>query len=311
MRARLAGWSADRERPLILSRGESGIALRRLLPEDTPFVYEAHRLCFEHRAEGGADTGWGRGFLGRLRLRRREAAALRRADALVCLTPAVRDALVRHFDAAGHPTLVLPSGTDCSPPPAAPRDLDVVYAGKLVERKGADLLVDALALLPGRCAAILGGTEAQCRALRERARRRGISDEALQLPGFVEPGRVRSFLVRARAGACPLPAGVSPVAERYTSPLKVLELMAAGTPVVASDLPSVREILSDGETGLLVPPNDAAALARALERVLGDEALAEGLRRRARAAVQAYAWERRASRLADFLTPIAHRGRVC
>ena len=61
-----------------------------------------------------------------------------------------------------------------------------------------------------------------------------------------------------------------------------LEAMSAAVPCVASDVGGNRAILSDGETGLLVPPGDPAALAGALERVLTDEALAGARARRAR-----------------------------
>jgi glycosyltransferase involved in cell wall biosynthesis len=63
--------------------------------------------------------------------------------------------------------------------------------------------------------------------------------------------------------------------------LTVLEAAACGTPAVATDAPGLRDSVRDGETGLLVPPDDPAALARALGRVLGDAALRERLGRAA------------------------------
>ena len=83
----------------------------------------------------------------------------------------------------------------------------------------------------------------------------------------------------------------------FTSPLKIFEAMAAGIPVVASDLPAIREVIRDGENGVLVTPGDPAALAAGLDRVLGDPALAESIARQARKDVEAYAWDRRAERI--------------
>ncbi len=60
-------------------------------------------------------------------------------------------------------------------------------------------------------------------------------------------------------------------------PLFVFECMAAGTPLVATSVGGLPEIVDEGRTGLLVPPRDPAALADALERVLTDGALARRL----------------------------------
>jgi glycosyltransferase involved in cell wall biosynthesis len=85
--------------------------------------------------------------------------------------------------------------------------------------------------------------------------------------------------------------------ERHTSPLKAFEAMAAGRPIVASELPSSQEILKDGQNALLVPPGDAAALAGALKRLLEDGALSLRLARSAWDEAPRYSWDSRARRL--------------
>ena len=76
-------------------------------------------------------------------------------------------------------------------------------------------------------------------------------------------------------------------------PLALIEGMAAGCAVVGSAVPGVREVIEDGVDGVLVPEADPAALADALERLLRDDALADGLGRRAReVAVAEYGRER-------------------
>ena len=62
-----------------------------------------------------------------------------------------------------------------------------------------------------------------------------------------------------------LPNTASAISERYTSPLKLFEYLSLGRPIVASDLPAIREVLTDNETALLVPPGDPAALASAAD----------------------------------------------
>jgi len=70
-------------------------------------------------------------------------------------------------------------------------------------------------------------------------------------------------------------------------PMSVVEAMAGALPIVATAVGGICELIQDGETGLLVPPRDPAALAAALERLLADPDLARGLGQRARAQVRA------------------------
>lgn len=82
----------------------------------------------------------------------------------------------------------------------------------------------------------------------------------------------------------------------YFSPLKVLDAMACGVPNVASDIGQVPELISDGETGLIVPPGDAEALAGALRRLADDASLRARLGRTALAeARKKHAWKDRAA----------------
>jgi glycosyltransferase involved in cell wall biosynthesis len=96
----------------------------------------------------------------------------------------------------------------------------------------------------------------------------------------------------------------SQISAAYTSALKQYEYMASGRPIVASDLPALREVLTDGEQALLAEAGNAGALAAALRRVMDDEDLARGLARRAYDAVRAYSWARRAERLEPLLQAV-------
>jgi len=77
--------------------------------------------------------------------------------------------------------------------------------------------------------------------------------------------------------------------------LAVLEAMSAGLPVVASDLPVFREFLTPGRDALLVPVDNAPALAAALAKVLDDPQLADRLRSAARATCERFTWARSAA----------------
>jgi glycosyltransferase involved in cell wall biosynthesis len=130
----------------------------------------------------------------------------------------------------------------------------------------------------------------------------GIPSSALRFVDRVPNPEVPTWLAALDVGAIPAPAASDSrfhAAERYraaTSPLKLFEYMAAGLPIVAADLPGVREVLDDGENGLLVPPGNTEALARALRNVLDDATMASTLGDRARRDAARYTWHRRAER---------------
>ncbi|MFQ5627042.1 MAG: glycosyltransferase, partial [Methyloligellaceae bacterium] len=129
------------------------------------------------------------------------------------------------------------------------------------------------------------------------------------LVGYVEPSRVPTYLAAADVLVLPN-SGVTDISRYYTSPLKLFEYMATGRPIVASDLPAMQEVLVEGETALLVPSDDPAALAAAICRLRSRPALAQRLAQQAKRAVGAYAWDQRATRLLNFLDALLKTDRA-
>jgi glycosyltransferase involved in cell wall biosynthesis len=236
------------------------------------------------------------------RLARRESRVWRRAEGYVTLTSAHRSELVARFgprDAA-----VVPDGTRLprvrrfEPPPAG---LPMVgYAGHLYPWKGVDVLIEAIARRPDLRGLVVGGHpgERDLARLQALAHARGIADR-VEFTGWRPPQDVAASLARCHALA--LPNVRSTISERYTSPLKLFDYLAAGRPIVASDLPAIREVLTDQVNGLLVEPGRADVLADALGRVLDDGALAERLSRKAFDDADRYSWDARAGRLEPVL----------
>src|SRR5439155_20906267 len=134
----------------------------------------------------------------------------------------------------------------------------VAVLGRLASWKGQDVLVEAVARLPGAVALIAGdawrGDERRARELAERAAALGAGDR-VRLLGFRDD-------VDVVLGASDVVAVPSTAPDPL--PNSALEAAAAGCCVVASAHGGLPEILRDGETGVLVPPGDAAALAAAL-----------------------------------------------
>jgi glycosyltransferase involved in cell wall biosynthesis len=88
---------------------------------------------------------------------------------------------------------------------------------------------------------------------------------------------------------------------RYASPLKIFEYMAAGRPMVVSDLPVLHEVLQHEETAWLVPAADGAAIAGGVRALLERPDLAARIGRRARLEAPKYAWNQRAKAIVDFI----------
>ena len=171
----------------------------------------------------------------------------------------------------------------------------VGYAGHLYPWKGVDVLVRALAHLPGTRALVVGGLQAEPDLARVRQLADQVAPGRVTFTGQVDPPRVAALL--RDADVLVLPNTPTRISAAYTSPLKLFEYMASGRPIVASDLPSLREILRPDDNAVLVEPGDPAALARGVSRVLGDEAWAARLAARAQQDLGEYTWDRRAERL--------------
>jgi len=233
------------------------------------------------------------------RLTKREAHVWQGADGYVTITSALREELERRHGARNR-IAVVPDGVRASRRLAhlhqMPHRRVVAYAGHLYAWKGVDILLEALALMPDVRGLIIGGHRAEPDLARTTtlADRLGLAGR-ITFTGLVEPGCVSDLL--SQADILVLPNTASAISTRFTSPLKLFEYMAAGRPIVASDLPSIREILRDGENAMLVAPGDPSALAGAVQRLLADSELAARLARAALDQVPAYSWDRRAERL--------------
>ncbi len=234
--------------------------------------------------------------------------AVRRVDRIVVISTALRR---WYLDRGLPPARVLvahdaapAAAFDLEPRATARQALDippdaplVCYVGHLYAWKGVDTLVAAAAKLPETVqVAIVGGVPPDLDRVRHGAR----AMANVRVTGHLAPDEARRYLAAADVAVIPF-SGATIIAREHTSPLKMFEYMAAGVPIVASDLPSLREVLRHEHNALLVPPDDNAALAAAIERLLSDHELAARLARTARNEVADCTWNRRAARIVDFL----------
>jgi colanic acid/amylovoran biosynthesis glycosyltransferase len=134
--------------------------------------------------------------------------------------------------------------------------------------KGVPDLVDAVAQAPVALDVVGDGEERA--EVEARVRRRGIADR-VRLHGTLPPDRVAELLDAADLFV--LNSRTPEAGDAEGLPVSVLEAMEASLPVVATRHGGIPEAVADGETGILVPERDTAALARALGALAGDAAL--------------------------------------
>ncbi len=236
--------------------------------------------------------------------------AVSRRGRIVAISEGVRDALVG-FGVRSDRITVLHDAVDAArfrpgERGAARTALDlpadkklVVYTGHLYPWKGARVLADASALFPSDTeAVIVGGTEQDLAAFRHFLVQRNLS--RVRLVGRRPPPEMPLWLSAADVVVIPT-SGKEPIGSRYTSPLKLFEAMAARRPIIASDLPSLREVLTDGTNAILVQPDNPAALAAGVRRILGDADLANRIADHAYADAGQYTWTVRAAAILALL----------
>ncbi len=232
---------------------------------EIPLVVSTHYHPADRR-----EPPWKRGLL-RLQDVGFGATAYRVARALVVETER-EAALVREFAPADR-IRVIPPGIDVatwSDPSVGPRpdglpDDYFLFFGRVASNKGLPFLVDALARLPAgrRPALVFMGMDWGARAeVETRARALGVADRLVFLGHVPSDAAVRAVLRGARALVLP--------SEWEAFGLVLLMAMAAHTPVVATAVGGVPEVLDHGKAGRLVPYGDAATLAEALRQVTDD-----------------------------------------
>jgi glycosyltransferase involved in cell wall biosynthesis len=201
------------------------------------------------------------------------------ADRVIAISESLRRFTIERVGVPAAKVETIHYGLDEPPAAWGTNPVDAVPAGarivlsisRLTEQKGIDTAVDALSLLPDDTVLVVLGEGPERAALTELAGRLGV-ESRLFLPGRVPD--VAAWLRRASVYAQP---------SRWEGfGLAVLEAMICGLPVVATNVSSLPELVADGDTGVLVPPDDPAALARGVTRALAEPDLGHAGYERAR-----------------------------
>jgi glycosyltransferase involved in cell wall biosynthesis len=249
---------------------------------------------------------------------RRETAeqkSLQRIDGVMSPSRAVLDQTRSEWGLPAVPTTVIGNAVRIDPlptPAAQSTEAKLLFVGRFDRIKGADILLDAFARIaavhPDAQLTFVGPDSGVAQADGSRLH---LSHALSRLPG---PTRDRIQVLgprdRDEIAALRRHFPITFIASRYeTFGVALVEAMAAGSAVVSTRTGGLAEVLRDGDTGLLVPAEDPAAMAEACLRLLSDPALTLKLGQAARADVEArFAPEVIAAKVADFLAPICRAG---
>jgi len=169
----------------------------------------------------------------------------------------------------------------------------VLYTGHLYDWKGTQVLAQASDLLPAEIY-FVGGTKEDVQDFK-------VKDPNLKIKiiGHRPYSEIPCWLRAADVLVLPN-SGKEEISKHWTSPLKLFEYMAASKPIVASDLPSIREILNK-DNAILVAPDNPEALAEGINKALTDKGLSARISVLAYEGVKNYTWQKRAEKVLKFI----------
>lgn len=218
----------------------------------------------------------------------------RRASALITVTPQLADWLSR--EAPGREVSVVPNGanTDIFSPSASTQlklpECFVVFFGALAAWQGLDTLTQAVldSNWPDQVSLVVAGDGAQRTTIEQ-----AISDPRVVYLGSIPYRDVAGVVARALAGLAPKNS-IGGRTATGLAPLKVFETLACGTPAIVTDFPGQADLIRECGCGIVIPPEDPSALARAVADLAANPAEAAAMGRRGRESVAtSHSWDSR------------------
>ncbi|MDA1013813.1 MAG: glycosyltransferase family 4 protein [Planctomycetota bacterium] len=294
-------WKVRREQPDLVYARCHGLYLYRLERIGLPFVLESHVVT-------------------------REQAALRRIYAsphfrrLVVISNALKQLYLDELQLPESSITVAHDGADeskCQSPIAGRcSQLIVGYVGNLFAGRGIELIVELAERCPFADFRLLGGHAEDITRWQTELTERQL--ENITLHGFVPPSQTDEFRQSCDVLIAPyqqkvMTAGDQPFdTSQWMSPLKVFEYMAAGRAIIASDMPSLREVLRPDDTAILCRPDCVDEWALAIRRLFEDATLRRTLGTSARDEFRRhYTWHSRARNILDSaIQPSADAGEI-
>ena len=229
------------------------------------------------------------------------------AQRIVSITEALAKHYREEYGCTNIDIVVAPDGADPIPPGTTPPDIGVAgsglqvgYIGHRYKGRGGEMVLQLAHRLPEFRFHIVGGTATDL------TKRRGVMSEEIPenvvFYGFLPPSEVDRYRLAFDVLLAPyqrtvyVSGGERTSTAKWMSPLKIFEYMAAGKPILCSDLPVIREVLENGHNAMLCDPDNLDCWVAALTRLQRDRTLAKQISATAlRDFTEKYTWQRRAA----------------
>ena len=265
----------------IIPQGLVAVFLRKLIRSNPALVLTSH---------GGDLFALKGGLLARLK-----RWIISRADRLTVVSSAMKDKALQQELVTEQQVAVIPMGVDSQgmfqPPAAGTARKDLLFVGRLVDKKGIEYLIKAMPVVLGKhpnTRLTLIGDGPLRQALEAACQAGGISTQVKFLGSLVNqeiPGHLQTAAVTL------FPSVVTDSGDQEGTPVAIMEALACANAVVVSDYPGARDIIHDRENGLLVPQKSPDELARAILFLLDNPGKCREMGARGRQTVeQHYDW---------------------
>lgn len=177
----------------------------------------------------------------------------------------------------------------------------IMYAGNLFEWKGINVIINAAELADNQKKmffVLVGGNETDKNKYSKIISQKSLKN--ITFTGYVKKGKIPFYLKTADVLILPN-TSFTKESVYYTSPIKMFEYMASGAPIIASNLPSLTEILNE-KNAVLVRPDSAVDMLLGINKVLTNLQFADKIKKQAYADVQKYTWRNRVKIIIDFFS---------
>lgn len=271
---------------IIYTRDHFLILIARLTNPKTKIIYEIHQQR--------------KGKIGKLI----QKTAIRLTDLCIPITHHLKNSLIKNIAPRGK-YLVAHDGvkverfqnaTEKTSRSMQDEFFYVGYVGALSVMgmdKGVHTLIDAISRTKNAKCILIGGNKSQIENIFKYCEEKHINKEKIIAVGQVPPNEVPIHI--AKCDALVIPSPFNDFFAYYSSPLKLFEYMASKKPIISSRLPSIQEVLIDGENGLFFEPSNSDDLSKKIEILMSDPKLREKLSRNAyNLLIKNYTWDKRA-----------------